>query len=269
MALNIKVGYRNPFFVENNISLLELKPDLHLNIKVGYRNPFFVENNISLLELKPDLHLKGTPNDLLLSGRARVEPGGLIKFQEREFEVTRGIIDFINPYKIEPTLDIEGNTKVREWTIFLNVSGTPDDLSFILKSDPPEQNNDILYLLAFGKTIQESSNNTKSTSTKQMLADIMAETLQNNIKDNTGLDTFELEYTSDSSDETDSDEVRVTLGKDLSRRLSVKYGVETRDGQIIQRTTSEYKFLENLLLDAYNDTNGDYGGGLRYRLEFR
>jgi len=247
----------------------EIFNNMTLNIKVGYRNPFFVENNISLLELKPDLHLKGTPNDLLLSGRARVEPGGLIKFQEREFEVTRGIIDFINPYKIEPTLDIEGNTKVREWTIFLNVSGTPDDLSFILKSDPPEQNNDILYLLAFGKTIQESSNNTKSTSTKQMLADIMAETLQNNIKDNTGLDTFELEYTSDSSDETDSDEVRVTLGKDLSRRLSVKYGVETRDGQIIQRTTSEYKFLENLLLDAYNDTNGDYGGGLRYRLEFR
>lgn len=247
----------------------EIFNNMTLNIKVGYRNPFFVENNISLLELKPDLHLKGTPNSLLLSGRASVESGGIIKYQEREFEVTRGIIDFLNPYRIEPTIDLEGNTKVRDWTIFLNVSGTPDNLSFILKSDPPEQNNDILYLLAFGKTIHESSNNTKSTSTTQMLADIMAEKLQKNLKDNTGLDTFELEYTSDSSDETDSDEVRVTLGKDLSRRLSVKYGVKTRDGQIIQRTTSEYKFLEHLLLDAYNDTNGDYGGGLRYRLEFR
>lgn len=247
----------------------EFLKNMFLDIKVGYRNPFIVENNVSLLELKPDLHLKGTPNSLLLSGRASVESGGIIKYQEREFEVTRGIIDFLNPYRIEPTIDLEGNTKVRDWTIFLNVSGTPDNLSFILRSDPPEQNNDILYLLAFGKTIQESSNNTKSTSTTKMLADIMAETLQNKIKDNTGLDTFELEYMSDSSDETDSDEVRVTLGKDLSRHLSVKYGVETRDGQIIQRTTSEYKFLENLLLDAYNDTNGDYGGGLRYRLEFR
>ena len=75
----------------------------------------------------------------------------------------------------------------------------------------------------------------------------MAEKLQKNLKDNTGLDTLELEYTSDSSNGNGSDEVRVTLGKDLSRRFSVKFGVETSDGQIVQRTTSEYKFTENFL----------------------
>jgi len=249
----------------------EFLKNMSFDIAVGYRNPFVVENNFSFLELKPNLHIKGEPDRILLSGRARVEPGGIIQYQEKKFEVTRGIIDFLNPYKIEPTIDLEGKTKVREWTIFLTVSGTSDDLEFTLRSDPPEQNNDILYLLAFGKTVRESQNGegSKSTSPAQMLASIMAEKLQKNLKDTTGLDTFELEYTTDSNGETNSDKVKVTLGKEISRRLSVKYGVETKDGKIVQRTITEYKFLENLLLDAYNDTEGDYGGGLKYRLEFR
>jgi len=242
---------------------------MSLDIKVGYRNPFIIENNISFLEVKPDLHIKGSPNRLLMSGRASVDPGGVLKYQGREFEVTRGIIDFLNPYKIEPTLDIEGITTVREWTIFLNISGTPDNLSFALRSDPPEQNNDILYLLAFGKTIRESSDKSKSTSTRQMIAAVMAEELGKNLKDSTVLDTVEVGYTKDSQNESGAEEVKVTVGKELSRQVTIKYGVETRDGQIVQRTTSEYKFLENFLLEAYNDTKGDYGAGLRYRLEFR
>ena len=114
----------------------EFLKNISFDIAIGYRNPFIVENNLSLLELKPDLRIKGTPDHLIMSGRASVEPGGTIKFQEKEFEVTRGIIDFLNPYRIEPTIDLESNTTVREWTIFLNVSGTPDNLSFTLRSDP-------------------------------------------------------------------------------------------------------------------------------------
>ncbi len=248
----------------------EFLKNMSFDIAVGYRNPFVVENNISFLELKPDLHIKGKPDRFLLSGRAKVEPGGIIKYQEKEFEVARGIIDFLNPYKIEPTIDLEGKTKVREWTIFLNVSGNSDNLVFNLRSDPPEQNSDILYLLAFGKTVRESANGErgKSTSPAQMIAAMMAGKLEKNLKDSTGLDTFEVEYTTDSH-ETDSDKVKVMIGKDISRRLSVKYGAETRAGKIVRRTITEYKFMENLLLDAYNDSEGDYGGELKYRLEFR
>jgi len=109
---------------------------------------------------------------------------------------------------------------------------------------------------------------TEKSSPAQMIAAMMTEKLEENIKDSTGLDTFEIEYTTDSH-ETDSDKVKVMLGKNLSSRLSVKYGAETRAGTVVRRTITEYKFIENLLLDAYNDSEGDYGGELKYRLEFR
>lgn len=247
-----------------------LLQNMSFDVAVGYRSPFVVENNIAILELKPDLSIRGTPDRMLLSGRAGAEPGGILKYKDREFEVTRGIIDFLNPYKIEPTIDLEGKTVVREWTLFLHVAGTPDDLSFTLTSDPPEDNNDILYLLAFGKTVEEAGDETggKTASPAKLLADMMAEKLQKNIKDTTGLDTVTIEYTTADTDR-EADRVKVMVGKDLSRRLSIKYGAETREGEIVRRTITEYKFLENLLMGAYHDSEGDYGGELKYRLEFR
>jgi hypothetical protein len=61
----------------------------------------------------------------------------------------------------------------------------------------------------------------------------------------------------------------VTVGKELSRRITVKYGVQTKNAKVIQRVITEYKFLEQLLMNTFQDTEGHYGGGLRFRLEFR
>jgi hypothetical protein len=101
-----------------------------------------------------------------------------------------------------------------------------------------------------------------------MLGDIIAETAQKQIKDNTGLDMVELEYRE--AEEADaSDEVKVTVGKKLSRRITVKYGMETKNARIIQQVITEYKFLERLLMNTFQDTEGHFGGGLQFRLEFR
>ncbi|MFO7559830.1 MAG: translocation/assembly module TamB domain-containing protein [Desulfobacterales bacterium] len=239
------------------------------DIIVQNRNPFVVDNNIALLSLRPDFHFQGTLDRPLISGRARVE-SGIIKYQGQEFEVTRGIIDFINPYRIEPSIDLEGRTQVREWIIFLGVKGTVENLEFRLRSDPPEQDGDILSLLAFGKTLREftTGEGGQSSSPAEILAGLMSERIQADIKDATGLDTVHLQYKS-SDAETETGQVMVEVGKELSRQVAVKYGVETRNSKVVRRTMTEYRLLENLILDAYQDSEGDYGGGLQYRLEFR
>jgi len=61
----------------------------------------------------------------------------------------------------------------------------------------------------------------------------------------------------------------VTVGKELSRQITVKYGVDVRNGETIQRVTTDYKILENFLMSGFQDTGGDFGGELKYRLEFR
>jgi autotransporter translocation and assembly factor TamB len=254
------VASKTPWPIFNNMAL---------DCNVRYGDPFVVDNNIALLTIKPDLNIHGTVNQPLISGRAEVE-SGTVYFQRNEFKVKKGVFDFINPYKIEPTIDIQSEVNIREWTVFLKISGTPDTLRFDMTSDPPEREEDILSLLISGKTTQEliAREGGSSLSPKQMLADVLAEKVQKDIKDATGLDVVALEY-NEAKDADASDDVKVTLGKELSRRVTVKYDVQTKNAQVIRKVITEYKFLEKLIMNAFQDSEGHYGGGIQFRLEFR
>ncbi len=244
--------------------------NLSLDLFLESRNPMMVDNNLALLHIRPELRIQGSGNTPLVTGRAKVTQG-TITYRNTEFEVERGVVDFINPYRIEPTVDIQAQSQVRRWTITLSVSGSPDNMDFKLTSEPPLEDADIISLLAVGKTTQEmaSGEGGASQSPQEMLANLVAGELEKQVKAGTGLDIVELEYRQNGDAEEAEDEVRVTVGKELSRRLTVKYGVERKAGIVVQQSTAIYKLLESLSVNAYQDTEGAFGGEMRYRLEFR
>lgn len=244
--------------------------NMEFDITIRYREPFIIDNNMALLAIKPDFRIYGSVNQPLISGRAEVESGGTVYFQKKEFNVKKGVFDFINPYKIEPTIDVQSEVMVREWNVFLNVFGTPDNLKFNFSSDPSEREEDIVSLLVSGKTTQEliAREGGSSLSPRQMLADVLSETVQKQIKDATGLDVVNLEYT-EAKEAEKSDEVKVLVGKELSRRVTVKYGMQTKNAKVIHQMITEYKFFEKLLMNTFQDTEGNFGGRLQFRFEFR
>jgi autotransporter translocation and assembly factor TamB len=243
--------------------------DVDLAINVGYRNPFLVDNNMARLQIVPDLKISGTLARPVLNGRAEVTEGEII-FRRKSFVVATGVVDFTNPYKIEPTLDVVSQSRIRHWLLSLSVSGTPDRLVFELSSDPPESDNDILSLILFGRTQTEiaGGDTTGSQTTAQMLATLVATTWGESLKETTGMDILELD-TGAADDSEASDRIQVTVGKKLGRRLTIKYAVESTSGEMIQRAISEYRFVEQLLASGYQDSKGDYGGELLFRIEFR
>ncbi len=242
---------------------------VNLDIAIGHRQPFEVENNMAELEISPDLKIGGTLARPIVSGRAQVKEG-TVTFQKKTFDVTKGVIDFVNPYKTEPEVDIVSQAKIRSWTITLTVKGPPDNLDLELSSVPSETDADVLSLILFGRTSSELNNGKGGSklSTGQMMAELIAETFGDDIKKNTGLDILQVEE-SDSSDDEEAVGVTVTVGKHLSDRMTVKYAVESKDGEIIQRAISEYKLLENIMVSGFQDSNGVYGSELVFRIEFR
>jgi len=240
-----------------------------IDISVKHRLPFIVDNNLAHLEIAPDLHITGDPNNPVISGQAEIE-SGKIEYKQKTFVIKGGTIDFINPYKTEPILDIKSEAQIRDWLIYLNISGALDQLVFKLTSDPPETDGDILSLLVFGKTTHELIEGEGGTSqtTTQMLAELISSTFGEDIQDVTGLDILEVE-TETQSDEEPFDHIKITVGENLSKRVTIKYATEMEDGEISQRAIAEYKFLENILLYGFQDSKGIFGGDLRFRLEFR
>ncbi len=239
-----------------------------LDISIKRRNPFIVENNLAELEINPDLRVTGKLNKPIIRGRAAVDSGTLY-YRKKSFVVKKGVIDFLNPYKTEPTIDIQSEAKIRRWLVFLAVSGTPDQLSFKLTSDPPEEHGDILALLVMGKTTREliDGEGGTSKSTSQMLAEVIASRYSEDVKTATGLDILEVQAQGEEGEETS--DVKVTVGKKLSKRMTVKYATESKDGEMIEKAIAEYKFLENILVNGFQDSTGTFGGELQFRLEFR
>nr|MBL0732093.1 translocation/assembly module TamB domain-containing protein [Desulfobacterales bacterium] len=245
--------------------------NLKLDIALKSRSPFKVENNLVDLSLSPDLHFTGTLKRPLIRGRARVN-SGRITYLKKDFIVRKGVLDFVNPYKLNPELDILSEVNVRTWEIYLKVSGTPEDLLLTLRSDPPEEDEDVLSLLLFGKTSQEliAEEGKISQSTPQLLAELIEGTLGEDIKKIVGIDILEVETTDGvEEEEFDPDRVEVTVGKKLSRRLTVKYAVESKNDELNQRAISEYQFFDQIFVNGFQDDRGIYGGGLILRIEFR
>ena len=240
-----------------------------LDVTVTHRYPFLVDNNLCRLEIVPDLKITGTAANPLLNGRAYVRSGEVL-FQGRSFEVQRGVVDFLNPQRIEPTLDIMARSQIRQWLVTLSLTGTPDNLLLKLNSDPAESDANILSLILLGRTNTESAANTGegAGSSKQMMASLMASTLSDDIKDKTGVDIFEME-TGPKEDSDSQERVQLTVGKNLTPRLSIKYELESDNVERVQRAVSEYRVLEHIVASGFQDTAGNYGGELIFRVQFR
>ncbi|MBF0572865.1 MAG: translocation/assembly module TamB domain-containing protein [Desulfamplus sp.] len=280
--------------------LSKIVENMKLNIVIKGKKPFIVDNNLAYMEIRPDIRIGGTALSPLVSGRSEINPG-TINYQSTEFTLTRGIIDFVNPYKIEPELDIESKRKVRDWDIVLSVSGTPDNISFNLNSDPKLEDGDIISLLLRGKTVTEliSAEGGTTLSAASMLSQMAASEVSDKVKSATGLDIFEVgfgntnEYRSskiragssisksksstrkynkisnNKNNDSEFEDINVTVGKELTDRISLKYGTEKKDGVMVGKTSAEYKFTDNVSVTGFQDSEGQFGGEIRYRLEFK
>jgi len=249
----------NPFVFDN----------IRYDIRLKYREPFIVDNDIAYLEIHPDLTISGTLSAPVITGMAKVQTGTLT-FQNKTFVVERGVVSFLDPYKIAPAVDITGSIKIRQWLISLMVYGAPDSLVVELSSTPSEADADILSLLVFGKTTYEmrSGNDADASSTEALLAQLLASSFGEDIKKTTGLDYLEVK-TDNGEAQSGSGTINVTVGKDLTERMSVKYTVGSgRDGYH-QRAATEYKLIEYILLSGFQDIQGSYGGEVVFRIEFR
>lgn len=103
------------------------------------------------VQVEANLRLRGTATNPALLGRINVTEG-VITFFGTKYHIAQGSIAFYNPLRIDPVLDIDLDTKARGIDVTLTVSGPLNKLSLTPRSDPPLQFNEIVALLATGRT---------------------------------------------------------------------------------------------------------------------
>ncbi len=256
-------------------TISRLLDSILLDITVKNIRPFTIDNNIAKLKINTNMKIIGSLRTPLLSGSAWVD-NGVVHYLGRDFTITRGKIDFINPYRIEPQINISSTARIQKWQVNMGITGTLDSLKYDLSSSPVLDSNNILSLLMIGRTAGESLNYSPAA----ILSQVVALNYSGEIKKRTGIDTFEIKtpvsdlssYASTASTVSnksyDTGQV-VTIGKNLDKRISFYYSIGTDSYQDKTGSTVKYKLNDSILLFLKYDAQGKVGMDVRYSKEFR
>ena len=204
--------------------------NVRLDIKVDTEQPIVFDNNLAKLEANTNLHVTGTPDNPGLTGRASIEEGGQIHLRERDYNVDRGVVTFVNETRIEPVLDVSATTKVDEYDITLKVTGPADDLKSSFTSNPPLPEQDVVSLLLTGRQLQELKGQETEVAKEQalsMLTGGVGEQLGAGLQKATGLSQVRIEPQMIATEQDPG--ARLTLAEDITRKLQLIYSMNLVD----------------------------------------
>jgi translocation and assembly module TamB len=129
-----------------------LLDNMRLDIRVRTTTATAVQASLAQnLQLDADLHVRGTAARPGVIGRIVITEGDLVFFGS-QYHVSSGTITFYNPIRIEPVLDVTLETRAKGVSVVLTVTGPIDNMKLNYTSDPPLQFQEIVGLLASGRT---------------------------------------------------------------------------------------------------------------------
>jgi translocation and assembly module TamB len=264
-----------------------------------------IDNNLIDASLRLDssaLTLSGTNQRFGARGRLRVEPGGHIRMRRNTFEVREGSVEFDDPARIAPRVDVTAVTEYRrynsfsatdtsttstsagaggsatsgQWLITLHAFGDAEKLRIDLSSQPELSQDDIFLLLTLGLTRTELDQ-AQSARVGESVALEALGTLSGADEAVTSaipvIDEFH--FGSAYSSRTGQTEPTVTIGKRLSERIRALVTSGLTDSREV-RSNLEWQLNRKVSVEgSYDNVNdvsssslGNLGADIRWRLEF-
>ena len=118
-----------------------------------------LRNNVADAEAAAELRIIGDTARPGMTGDIRIAQGGRVYLHDREFEVTRGELRYIDPYTFDPDLDVVLETDIRsqaqDYHVNYRVNGLFSDWRTSATADPTLSQADVNALLLFGVTREE------------------------------------------------------------------------------------------------------------------
>ncbi|HTP68378.1 MAG TPA: translocation/assembly module TamB domain-containing protein [Dongiaceae bacterium] len=224
------------------------------------------------LEAEASLRVRGTAEHPILLGHIHVLSGELY-FHDSKYKVARGDLNFANPFRLDPLINVEATTTIQQYEITLNFSGQASKMSLSYRSDPPLPANDIITLLAMGQTSSEAALRTGGTTSggglgaSALLSEAISSQLGGRVERLFGITRFRVDpglagvATSSSGQNAAA---RVTVEQQVTPSLTVTYvsNVSSTQQQVIQ---VEYNVTRNISVVALRDQNGTFGVDIKFK----
>jgi translocation and assembly module TamB len=256
----------------NPSALDKLRLGLHIE---GNKN-ITIQNQLATVEARVDIDWKGTLDQPSITGHIEAS-GGTLSFQGNRYTITRGNIDFVDPFHIQPIIDLEAESQIRDYRVILSVTGKGNNPKLALRSDPPLPELEIVSLMAGGRTreeIAQQSNYQKPLPTSEQVfqsgaATILTDLLQQKVGSRLGLlngskvrfEPFQIGAQGSTSN-------RITLSQQVTKDLAITYSQDLSSNRQ-QVITIEYFVTRNTSVVATRDELGNLGVDVRHRTRIK
>jgi translocation and assembly module TamB len=231
---------------------------LHLDVRIYSAPELTVQTTLAKLSGDADLRLRGTAARPVLLGRINIAEGDL-KIEGTKYHLERGDVTFTNPVRIEPVLDVEATTRVRDYDITIGLHGTLERLTTTYRSDPPLSTDDIVALLAFGRTQYDTSTAATpqfgfaESASNAVLGQAINQTVTNRMQKLFGVSSIRINPSVGGPDNNPN--ARLTVEQQVSNNVTLTYITNlTRSAQ--QVIQFEYNINSEYSVQGTRDENG-------------
>lgn len=248
---------------------------LHLDVAIESAPNLQLSTSLSRdVEAEISLRLRGTLEHPVVLGSLSANQGDIQAFGNR-YSINRGEITFSNPVKIEPTLDLDLETRARGVTVDITISGTFTKLNIAYRSDPPLQSREIIALLSLGrapdstdstKTLRTNDTNALQSGANSLLGAAVISPVTNRLSKLFGITNIRIDPLVQGI--TNTPQTRVTLEQQISRDITITYvtNLSQTSEQIFR---FEWAFSRQFSVVALRDDNGEFGIDFQYKKQFK
>jgi translocation and assembly module TamB len=194
--------------------------------------------------------------------------GGEVFFLGKRYEVQNGTIEFANPVRTEPTLNLYVTTTVQQYNITLNFVGPIDRLRTNYTSDPSLASSDIINLIAFGKTAEQSASGAStptSVGAESVLAQGVSGQVSGRVEKLAGISQLSIDPLAGTNPNDPGSQISVQQRVSGNLLLTFSTDVTSTQNQAVQL---QYEVKRNLSLSVLRDQNGGYAIDIRVRKVF-
>ncbi|HEU5409928.1 MAG TPA: translocation/assembly module TamB domain-containing protein [Candidatus Acidoferrales bacterium] len=253
--------------------LRNLQFDIAANAVPGMR----VDWGTAHFSAEGGVRVRGTWEHPIVLGNIHLLTGEMA-FHGNTYRLNRGDINFSNPFRFDPVLNIEVATTVNPYEITLDFSGPASHIQLAYRSDPPLPASDIVNLLALGTQGEESalisstSNQAQNFAATTLLSEAVTSQIGAPIERLFGVTNFRIDpflaSTLANTGVTQTTEARVTIQKQITHDLSVTYSTNAASNQQ-QVIEVDYAIHRNITIVALRDINGIYGVSVKFTKHFQ
>ncbi len=263
--------------VQNASEPSPLLDNMKLDVQVRSSPSLIVQSALAQnLQLDANLQVRGTASQPGILGRINLT-GGQLLFFSSTYSVNSGSISFFNPVRIQPILNLSLETQAKGVDVVLKVTGPVDNMNLSYTSDPPLQFQEIVSLLATGKTptsdpnilvnqptqpAQSYQQMGESAIVNQALADPVAGRLQRVF----GVSQLSIDPTFASG--SDLPQAQLTLQQRISSNMTFTYVTAMNDPNT-QIVRVEWAMNPQWSAIAGRDQNGVVSVRFLYKKQFR